>query len=85
VSLLLTAFVSVLVLATLVHLTYRVLRRIMFDLVDPAQQEIFQAVFGMIMTVLIALEFNHSILSLPRRHKVNNRLRSPPERRGQAD
>jgi uncharacterized membrane protein (DUF373 family) len=71
VSLVLTALVSVLVVATLVHLTYRILRLVLFDLVDPAQQEFFQAVFGMIMTVLIALEFNHSILSvLERRHGI---------------
>jgi uncharacterized membrane protein (DUF373 family) len=63
--------VSVLVVATLVHLTYRILRLVLFDLVDPAQQEFFQAVFGIIMTVLIALEFNHSILSvLERRHGI---------------
>jgi uncharacterized membrane protein (DUF373 family) len=71
VSLVLTALVSVLVVATLVHLTYRILRLVLFDLVDPAQQEFFQAVFGMIMTVLIALEFNHSILSvLERGHGI---------------
>jgi hypothetical protein len=46
VSLVLTALVSVLVVATLVHLTYRILRLVLFDLVDPAQQEFFQAVFG---------------------------------------
>ncbi len=71
VSLALTTLVSVLVVATLVHLTYRILRLIVFGLVDPAQQEIFQVVFGMIMTVLMALEFNHSILSvLERRHGI---------------
>src|SRR5437016_5758316 len=59
VSLALTALVSILVVATLVHLTWRILRLIVFGLVDPAQQEIFQVVFGMIMTVLMALEFNH--------------------------
>jgi uncharacterized membrane protein (DUF373 family) len=71
VSLVLAALVLVLVLATLVHLTYRILRLVLFALVDPVQQEFFQAVFGMVMTVLIALEFNHSILSvLERRHGV---------------
>jgi uncharacterized membrane protein (DUF373 family) len=71
VSLVLTALVSVLVLATLVHLTYRILRLILFDLADPTQQEFFQTVFGMVMTVLIALEFNHSIVSvLERRHGI---------------
>jgi uncharacterized membrane protein (DUF373 family) len=71
VSLILTALVSVLILATLVHLTHRIFRLVLFDLADPTQQEFFQTVFGMVMTVLIALEFNHSILSvLERRHGI---------------
>lgn len=71
VSLVLTALVSVLVIATLVHLTYRILLLIVFGVIDPAQQETFQVVFGMIMTVLMALEFNHSVLSvLERRHGI---------------
>lgn len=36
----------------------------MFGLLDPAEQGVFQAIFGMIFTVLIALEFNHSILGV---------------------
>jgi uncharacterized membrane protein (DUF373 family) len=71
VSLVLAGLVSVLVVATLLRLTFRILGVILFDVVNPAQQEFFQAVFGMIMTVLIALEFNHSILSvLQRRHGI---------------
>jgi uncharacterized membrane protein (DUF373 family) len=71
VSLALTALVSVLIVVTLVRLTYRVCTLILFDVTDPSQVEIFQSVFGMVMTVLIALEFNHSILSvLERRHGI---------------
>jgi uncharacterized membrane protein (DUF373 family) len=71
VSLALTALVSVLVVVTLVRLTYRVGTLVLFEIVDPRQPEVFQAVFGMVMTVLIALEFNHSILSvLERRHGI---------------
>jgi uncharacterized membrane protein (DUF373 family) len=33
-------------------------------LVDPSEQGVFQAIFGMVMTVLIALEFNHSVVSV---------------------
>ena len=32
------------------------------NLIDPSDYAIFQAVFGMIFTVLIALEFKHSLL-----------------------
>src|SRR5215208_479025 len=35
-----------------------------FGLLDPAEHGVFQAIFGMIFTVLIALEFNHSILGV---------------------
>ena len=71
VSITLTALVAVIVFATLLHLAYRICRLVLFDFVDPAQQEFFQAIFGMVMTVLIALEFNHSILSvLERRHGI---------------
>jgi uncharacterized membrane protein (DUF373 family) len=67
VSLVLTALVAVIVIATLAHLILRIAVLILFDFADPSQQEAFQAVFGMIMTVLMALEFNHSILSVPER------------------
>src|SRR5579862_3616030 len=71
VSLFLTALVSVIVVITTVHLTFRIARLVVLDVADPNQQEAFQAVFGTIMTVLMALEFNHSILSvLERRHGI---------------
>lgn len=70
-ALLVTALIAVLIAAALVHLTITVLALVLFDLVDPAEKEIFQAIFGMIMTVLIALEFNHSIRGvLERRHGI---------------
>jgi hypothetical protein len=70
-SLVLTALISVLIAAALVHLTFRILLLVLFGLADPTDQQVFQAVFGMVMTVLIALEFNHSILGvLERKHGV---------------
>src|SRR5690349_3370770 len=69
VSLVVTALISVLIVAALMHLTGRVMLLVLFGLADPAEQQVFQAVFGMVMTVLIALEFNHSILGvLERKH-----------------
>lgn len=71
VALVLSFLISALVLAAVVHLVSRILWLILHGLVDPAEQQVFQAVFGMVMTVLIALEFNHSILGvLQRRHGV---------------
>jgi uncharacterized membrane protein (DUF373 family) len=67
----LTGLISALVVVALVHLTVRILLLILSGRADPAQQEVFQSVFGMVMTVLIALEFNHSMLGvLERRHGV---------------
>ena len=64
VSLILTGLVSLVVAVALLHLLSRVALLVIFGLVDPADQAVFQAIFGMILTVLIALEFNHSILSV---------------------
>ena len=55
VSLVVTALISVLIVAALVHLTGHVMLLVLFGLADPAEQQVFQAVFGMVMTVLIAL------------------------------
>ena len=71
VSLILTGLVSLVVAVALLHLLARVALLVIFGLVDPADQAVFQAIFGMILTVLIALEFNHSILSvLERRQSI---------------
>lgn len=71
VALLVTVLVAVLIAAALVHLTTTVIALVIFGFADPAEKEVFQAVFGMIMTVLIALEFNHSIRGvLERKHGI---------------
>jgi uncharacterized membrane protein (DUF373 family) len=71
VSLALTVLISVLVIVTLLRLTYRVCGLVVFEIIDPNQPEVFQTIFSMVMTVLIALELNHSILSvLERRHGI---------------
>jgi uncharacterized membrane protein (DUF373 family) len=71
IALVVTALVSVLIAAALVHLMIRVVALVVFGLADPAEREVFQAVFGMVMTMLIALEFNHSIRGvLERKHGI---------------
>ena len=64
VSLALTALISLVIIAALINLTGRIIALLVFGLLDPAEHGVFQAIFGMIFTVLIALEFNHSILSV---------------------
>lgn len=71
VTLILTGLIGLVIAAAMVHLTIRIVVLLLFGLVDPADQAVFHAIFGMILTVLIALEFNHSILSvLERKHGI---------------
>ena len=71
VCLLLTVVVSGVVVASLAVLLVRVVGLLLLGVVDPAEPEVFQAIFGMIVTVLIALEFNHTLLGvLERRHNI---------------
>jgi uncharacterized membrane protein (DUF373 family) len=69
VSLVLTVLVSLVIIVTLFHLSIRIAVLLLYGLIDPADPENFQALFGMILTVLIALEFNHSIMGVLERRK----------------
>jgi uncharacterized membrane protein (DUF373 family) len=64
VSLTLTALIGLVIVAAVVNLSFRIVMLVLFGLLDPAEHSVFQAIFGMIFTVLIALEFNHSILGV---------------------
>ena len=64
----LTLVISVVIMVAVGHLSMRVLALVLLNEMNPLNQEVFQSVFGMIMTVLIALEFNHSILAVLERH-----------------
>ncbi|HEY0523981.1 MAG TPA: phosphate-starvation-inducible PsiE family protein [Stellaceae bacterium] len=63
--------VVVLVLITLIalviatatwHLAWNIIHLLILGILDPADPATFQTIFGMIFTVLIALEFKHSLL-----------------------
>lgn len=58
----LSGLIIVVVLAALWNLLLRVLSLALSDTLDPTRYEVFQAVFGAIFTVMIALEFKRSIL-----------------------
>jgi uncharacterized membrane protein (DUF373 family) len=64
ISLLLTALISLVIIGAVLNLTFRIAILLVFGLIDPAEQELFHAIFGMVLTVLIALELNHSILGV---------------------
>ncbi len=58
------------------HLAQSVVLLMMNDAVQPANQSVFQSVFGMIFTVIIALEFKHSLLIVLARQESVVRVRS---------
>lgn len=59
---------TIIVVATL-NLVKRVFNLVLTGVIDPTNPEVFQSVFGMIMIVLIALEFNHTLIAVVERHQ----------------
>jgi len=61
VALVLTLVVALIIVVALFRLTYGVVTGLVLGLLDPLDHAIFQSVFGEILTLLIALEFNHTL------------------------
>jgi uncharacterized membrane protein (DUF373 family) len=61
VALVLTLLIGLIILVALYRLTVSVLAGLLFGMLDPLDDRVFQTVFGEIMTLLIALEFNHTL------------------------
>jgi uncharacterized membrane protein (DUF373 family) len=61
VALMLTAIISLIILVALYRLAAAVITGLLFGMLDPLDYEVFQSVFGEILTLLIALEFNHTL------------------------
>lgn len=61
VALVLTAIVGVIIVVALYRLAVTVFAGLLAGALDPLDHRVFQAVFGDIMTLLIALEFNHTL------------------------
>jgi uncharacterized membrane protein (DUF373 family) len=61
VALLLTLIITVVIVVALWRLTYRVADTLVLRSLNPLEHSVFQSVFGEILTVLIALEFNHTL------------------------
>jgi uncharacterized membrane protein (DUF373 family) len=57
----LSIVISVIILVSLWQLIRAVIALLLLDALNPLDHAIFQAVFGMVMTLLIAMEFKHSI------------------------
>ena len=69
VAFVLTAVIALIVLIALYRLCVGVVTALLFGAFDPLDHGVFQAVFGQIMTLLIALEFNHTLRYVVSRHQ----------------
>ncbi|MGO8918903.1 MAG: phosphate-starvation-inducible PsiE family protein [Stellaceae bacterium] len=70
VLILITLIALIIAFATL-HLAWNIVLLLILGRIDPADPAAFQTIFGMIFTVLIALEFKHSLrVVLERRESV---------------
>ena len=69
VAFVLSVIISVLIALALVQLVSRVVPLLLTGTLDPLDHEVFQGLFGMVMTVLIALEFKHSIVRVAMRRE----------------
>src|SRR5258706_676674 len=69
VALVLTLVIGLIILVAVFRLTYGVLTGLLFGVLDPLEHGAFQLVFGEIMTLLIALEFNHTLQYVVKREQ----------------
>ena len=64
VALILTGLIAIIIVVALVELTKEVIKTVIAGTLNPLDHRLFQTLFGQILTVLIALEFKHSILKV---------------------
>lgn len=69
VALFLTVVIALIIVVALVHLGATVVTGLLLGVLDPLQPQVFQTVFGEVLTVLIALEFNHTLQFVVARHQ----------------
>jgi uncharacterized membrane protein (DUF373 family) len=64
IALALAGLIAIIIVVALWDLTREVVFLAMNNMLDPLDHRVFQAIFGQILTVLIALEFKHSIIKV---------------------
>lgn len=69
VALILSVVIALVIALALLQLLTRVVPLLVTGSIDPLDHEVFQGLFGMIMTLLIALEFKHSIIRVAMRRE----------------
>ena len=73
----LTALIAVIIIAAVWNLSLKILFGLVLSgSLDPSDYSVFQAVFGMIFTVIIALEFKKSLLVVAERRDTVVQIRS---------
>ena len=61
VALVLTLLVGLIIVVALFRLSFAIISGLLLGALDPLDHGVFQTIFGEIMTLLIALEFNHTL------------------------
>jgi len=61
VALVLTLLIGLIIVVALFRLSFSVISGLLLGALDPLDHVVFQTIFGEIMTLLIALEFNHTL------------------------
>jgi len=67
VIMLLTGLIAVVIVLAVWNLTLKVVDSLLYANLDPTEYAVFQSLFGMILTVMIALEFKRSLLVIAER------------------
>ncbi|WP_126444293.1 phosphate-starvation-inducible PsiE family protein [Sulfuricystis multivorans] len=67
VAIILSGVIAVIVVISLIQLIQQVFLLLWLNAFNPLDHKVFQAVFGAIMTLLIAMEFKHSIIQVAMR------------------
>jgi uncharacterized membrane protein (DUF373 family) len=69
VAFVLTVVIALIVLVALYRLCVGVVTALLFGALNPLEHTVFQTIFGQIMTLLIALEFNHTLRYVVTKHQ----------------
>src|SRR5882672_3805313 len=69
VALVLTLLVGLIIVVALFRLSFAVISGLLLGALDPLDHGVFQIIFGEIMTLLIALEFNHTLQYVVTKHQ----------------
>jgi uncharacterized membrane protein (DUF373 family) len=69
VAFILSVVIALVIGLALLQLLTRVVPLLLTGAIDPLDHDVFQGLFGMVMTLLIALEFKHSIIRVAMRRE----------------